>query len=281
MNSNLRSQMFHQMKQKDLFEQAKDYAFDYIDEALTRNVFPSDSAIDNLSQFNEDLPAQTTDPHQVLSQLNEYGSPATVAQIGGRYFGLVNGGIIPVSLASKWLSDSWDQNTPLYVTSPITAKLEEVCEQWLIQLLGLPSTTVAGFVSGSSMSNLCALAAARYRIYSNLNWDINKKGFHGAPKIRVITSRHTHGTIVKAVAILGFGIENIEYVDVDEQGRIINQQLRLWIKTALLFYRLAMLIPDRLIILMKFVTRPEKPAPGYMSMALLVFGQVLWKNSNT
>jgi len=225
MSRKLRDQLFQQMEQKDLFDQARDYAFDYIDHSLERNVFPSNQAIHNLSQFDENLPESTTDPSQVINQLHQHGSPATVSQIGGRYFGLVNGGIIPVSLATKWLSDAWDQNTPLYVTSPIVSKLEEVCERWLQELLDLPENTVAGFVSGSSMSNLCCLAAARYRIFKNNGWDINEKGFHGAPTIRVITSQHSHGTVVKAISLLGIGIENIEWVNVDDQGRIIASQL--------------------------------------------------------
>ena len=225
MTSNLHEKMFQQMEQKELLNQAQDYAFDYIDSALKRNVFPTEKAISNLTEFDHPLPDKTTDPAQVLKDLHNYGSPATVSQIGGRYFGLVNGGVIPVSLATKWLADVWDQNTPLYVTSPIVSKLEEVCERWLREMLGLPENTVAGFVSGSSMSNLCALAAARYRIFKNNDWDINTKGFNGAPRIRIITSRHSHGTVVKAISLLGFGIDNIEWVDVDDQGRIITSQL--------------------------------------------------------
>ena len=106
-------------------------------------------------------------PKSILEQLHRYGSPASVAQTGGRYFGFVNGGILPVTLATKWLTDFWDQNSALQVMSPITAKLEEVCEQWLKQLLGLPENTVAGFVSGTSSAIFCGLAAARYRIYQN------------------------------------------------------------------------------------------------------------------
>ena len=225
MTQTLRDKMFAQLQEKSLFEQAKAYAFDYLDKALERNVYPSEQAIENLKYFTEALPEENTDPEHILKQLNDYGSPATVSQIGGRYFGLVNGGILPVSLATKWLTDTWDQNTPLYVTSPITSTLEEICEDWLRELLELPTNTIAGFVSGSSMSILCSLAAARYRIFQNAGWDINKKGYSGAPAIRIITSRQTHGTVVKAIALLGFGIDNIEWVDADEQGRIIVDQV--------------------------------------------------------
>jgi len=221
----LQEQMFSQMEQKCIFRQAKDYAFDYSDNALKREVFPTTEAINNLEKFVEELPDSTGDASEIIKHLHEYGSPASVSQIGGRYFGLVNGGIIPVSLAARWLSDFWDQNAPLYLTSPITSKLEEITESWLKQLLGLPETVVAGFVSGSSMAIFSSLAAARYRIYKNNNWDVNTKGLNGAPAIRVIASRQIHGTVVKAIALLGLGIDNIEWVDADPQGRILTSSI--------------------------------------------------------
>lgn len=221
MTSNLREQMFRDMEQKEIFKQAKSYAFDYADNALERNVFPSVEAIGNLKRFVEELPDSPGNAADILKQLHEYGSPATVSQIGGRYFGLVNGGVIPVALASRWLSDFWDQNAPLYLSSPITSRLEEITEGWLRKLFGLSGSVVAGFVSGTSMAIFCGLAAARYRVLQNNGWDVNRKGLHGAPPIRVVAGRQAHGTVVKAIALLGLGLDTIEWVDTDAQGRIM------------------------------------------------------------
>lgn len=221
MTRNLREKMFRDMEQKDIFKQAQSYAFDYADNAFGRNVFPTNEAIKNLDKFVEDMPHHRGDASEILKQLHKYGSPATVSQIGGRYFGFVNGGVLPVSLAAHWLSDFWDQNTALYVISPIASKLEEIAEAWLRELLNLPKEVVAGFVSGSSLAILCGLVAARYRVLQNNNWDINKKGLNGAPEVRIVAGRQAHGTVVKAIALLGFGIDNIVWVDTDAQGRII------------------------------------------------------------
>lgn len=217
--------MFHEMEQKDIFRQAQKYAFDYADNVFERNVYPTPDAIADLDQLVEELPGSVGNAAQVLEQLNRYGSPASTAQTGGRYFGFVNGGAIPASLAVRWLSDFWDQNTALYAMSPVVAKLEEVCEAWLRELLGLPEKVVAGFVSGSSMAIFCGLAAARYRIFQNNGWDINKRGFYGAPKISVVAGRQVHGTVVKAIALLGFGTDSIDWVETDAQGRIKPDQI--------------------------------------------------------
>ena len=221
----LQEKMQLEQQQKALFKQARDYAFEYADQAKERNVFPTKQALEDLDQFVEALPETDGDASAILEQLHSVGSPASVAQTGGRYFGFVNGGILPVTLATKWLTDFWDQNSALQVMSPITSKLEEVCEQWLKELFGLPDSTVAGFVSGTSSAIFCGLAAARYRILKNKQWDFNHQGLNGAPPIRIIAGRQTHGAVIKAIALLGFGLDNIEWVDADDQGRIIPDKM--------------------------------------------------------
>ena len=225
MNDQLRQQMFRELEQKDILEQVREYAYEYIDQAMARNVFPTDDAIADLSNFDEAIPESIGDAEAILTQLNQYGAAATVSQIAGRYFGFVNGAVIPTSMAARLLADVWDQNSGLYVMSPLAAKLESVCEAWLRELFNLPEHVVAGFVSGSSLAIFCGLAAGRYRVFDNLGWDINQKGFYGAPKVRIVVGRQAHGTVMKAIALLGFGLDHIEWVDCDEQGRIIADKV--------------------------------------------------------
>jgi glutamate/tyrosine decarboxylase-like PLP-dependent enzyme len=224
-SSALQEKMFAELNDQSLFQKAESFGLDYLSKVLDRHVYPTEETLQNLSVFEEKIPLQTSNAHEVLDLLNTYGSPATVAQIGGRYFGFVNGSVIPAGLAAKNLSIFWDQNTAMQVISPISSKLESVVQNWLIELFGLPETTVAGFVSGTSMANFCGLAAARYRMLKNKGWDITEQGLFNAPKIRVVTSRHAHSTILKAISLLGFGKGNIEWVDVDDQGRIIPERI--------------------------------------------------------
>lgn len=225
MNRDLRQRMFRELEERKVFDRAQAYAYEYLSLILDRNVFPTQEAIANLEHFNEELQVETGNAIAVIDQLNRYGAPATVAQVGGRYFGFVNGSSLPVSLAAKNLATYWDQNTAMRVLSPLCSKLETVVEKWLTQLFGLPDKTVAGFVSGSSTATLCGLAAARYRILKKQQWDIGLKGLANAPKVRIVAGRHAHSTVIKALNILGFGSESIEWVDVDEHGRMIADQM--------------------------------------------------------
>ena len=215
--------MFAEMQDKSLFKKANSYALDYLDIAFERNVYPTDEALKALAKFEEKIPEQSSQAEDVLDFLNQYGTPATVTHIGGRYFGFVNGSVVPAGIAAKNLSIYWDQNSAMQVLSPISSKLETVVQNWLVDLFGLPKETVSGFVSGTSMANFCGLAAARYRILQNQGWDITEKGLFDAPKIRVVTGKHAHSTILKAISLIGLGKANIEWVDVDDQGRIIPE----------------------------------------------------------
>jgi glutamate/tyrosine decarboxylase-like PLP-dependent enzyme len=209
----------------DIFEKAKEYALHYIQNVDSRNVAPTNQALANLSYFKEEFPFNGSEPTEILKLLHEYGSPATVAQTGGRYFGFVNGGAIPAALAAKWISDVWDQNAALNVMSPIASTLEEVCEKWIVELLGLPKETAAGFVGGGSTATLCGLAAARNSLLKRSGYDVSKYGLFNAPPIRVVVSEEAHSSVFKALSILGLGTERIEKVKSDSEGRMDESKI--------------------------------------------------------
>ncbi len=223
--SRVQSHMFEDMQNKELFYGATSLGFDYLQNSLERHVFPTSEALEKLSKFDENMPEGSSTAREVLDLLQEYGAPATVNQVGGRYFGFVNGSVIPASLAVKNLSTFWDQNSAMQVLSPIAAKLETVTQKWLKELFGLPDSTVAGFVSGTSMANFCGLAAARYRILERAGWDVNEMGLFGAPRIRIVAGKQAHSTVLKAIGLIGFGKTNVEWVNEDQQGRIVEKEI--------------------------------------------------------
>ncbi|MEM6377260.1 MAG: aminotransferase class V-fold PLP-dependent enzyme [Bacteroidota bacterium] len=221
----IHDKMEAELQGKGHLELAKEFAYEYLNQVEQMDAFPQLEALNGLIHFEEELPVESTPAEAILETLHQYGSPATNGQVAGRYFGFVNGGIVPAALGVKWLSDAWDQNGGLFFTSPINSKLEQVCEQWLKSLFGLPDETVAGFVSGTSMANLSALCAARYQLLKNQGWDINQDGLVGAPPIRILAHQQVHSSIKKTLAMLGFGYNNIEWLPSDDQGRLIVSAL--------------------------------------------------------
>ncbi|MEL7118701.1 MAG: aminotransferase class V-fold PLP-dependent enzyme [Bacteroidota bacterium] len=220
MEHQLYNQLIKDFEDQSLYEKALSFGLEYMEQVRDRNVDPTESAVQALEAFDEEFPETSVPAKEVMQQLHQFGSPATMAQLGGRYFGFVNGSVVPVGLAAKTLATFWDQNSALAVMSPLVSKLETVVQNWFVDLFGFPKNTVAGFVSGTSAANLCGLAAGRFRLLNNQGWDIHKKGTFGAPKIRVITGKQAHSSAIRALWLLGFGEEDIEYVEVDEQGRM-------------------------------------------------------------
>ncbi|MGB5707242.1 MAG: aminotransferase class V-fold PLP-dependent enzyme [Arenicellales bacterium] len=216
------------MKQHDLhalLDQAHQYANEYIDHIDQRPVYPDEEALKALNDFEQAMPEEGTDPAEALKLLHQSGSPTTVAQTGGRYFGFVNGGIHPPALAAKWLADTWDQNAALRVMSPITAKLEDLCERWLVDLFKLPEGTAAGFVSGTSMSLMCGIAAGRNQLLERQDWDVVSQGLFGAPAAKVVLGEQAHSAVFKALSFIGLGRDRVALAPCDNQGRIIPEEL--------------------------------------------------------
>jgi glutamate/tyrosine decarboxylase-like PLP-dependent enzyme len=208
------------MSTRELLKNASERASEYLDTLDSRKVPPSEEAIAQLQQLVHALPETPTSPERVLAILDEIGSPATTATAGGRFFGFVIGSSLPTTLAANWLATAWDQNAGSSAISPIAGKLEEVSERWLLQILRLPAESGIGFVTGGTMANFTALAAARHAVLQREGWDVESKGLFGAPPINVVVSDEAHPTLHKSLGLLGLGRERVTRVPCDKQGRM-------------------------------------------------------------
>lgn len=86
-----------------------------------------------------------------------------------------------LALLLRALAAAWNQNAGLAVISPIAAKLEEVAQQWLLDILGLPSSSAVGFVTGATQASFTCLAAARHSLLAARGWNVEARGLLGAP----------------------------------------------------------------------------------------------------
>jgi glutamate/tyrosine decarboxylase-like PLP-dependent enzyme len=208
-----------------ILDDAARRAQSYLQSLQTRSVAPLPEAVAALRQLEEPLPAGPGDPAESLALLDRIVSPATMGMAGPRFFGFVIGGALPGTLAANWLAGAWDQNATLYASTPGVSHLEQVAMRWLIELLGLPPSTGVGFVSGATVANFTALAAARNGVLSRVGWNVEAQGLFGAPPITVITGDEAHPTLLKSLGMLGLGRARIVRVPVDGQGRMLADAL--------------------------------------------------------
>ena len=88
------------------------------------------------------------------------------------------------------------------------------------------ATRSFGFVTGAQMANFTALAAARHHVLAQAGWDVERDGLQGAPKIRVVVGAKRHGTIDRALRMLGLGAPT-DIVPADTEGRMLAGELRI------------------------------------------------------
>ena len=205
---------------RDLLHSVALRAARYLEDINERRVSPSAQAVRDLDGFLEPLAAGPTPPEEVIRMLDELGSPATMGIAGPRFFGFVIGGSLPAALGANWLASAWDQNAGLFAATPISALLEEVSLGWLLDALALPAGCGGAFVTGATVANFTALAAARHAVLGRLRWDVESQGLFGAPAIQVVVSEEAHPSVFKALGMLGMGRERVVRVPVDSEGRM-------------------------------------------------------------
>lgn len=205
---------------KELLSETASRAARYLSNVNQRSVIPSAAAVAGLQALGGALPEGPSQPSEVLALLDDIGSPATVTTTGGRYFGFVIGGALPATLAANWLAGAWDQNAAMRVMSPIAAKLEDIVQAWMLELLGLPRESGAGFVTCTTMANFSGLAAARSAILQRSGWNVEEDGLFEAPPIRVVVGGEVHVSLLRALTMLGLGRSRVITVPADNQGRM-------------------------------------------------------------
>jgi glutamate/tyrosine decarboxylase-like PLP-dependent enzyme len=171
------------------------------------------------------LPEDGVGAEAVTDLLAGLGMSATVASAGPRYFGFVVGGSLPAAVAADWLVSTWDQNSGIYVLSPLVSVAEQVAGSWLKDIAGLPSAMSFGFVTGGHMANFTGLAAARHRVLRDAGWDVESDGLFGAPEVEVFVSEEAHYTISTALRFLGFGANRVRRISTDDNGRMRANEL--------------------------------------------------------
>lgn len=195
-------------------------ARNYVANIGTRPVYPSVQAVAALSRFEEALTDAGHDETSTIQLLDELGSAAAVESNGARYFGYVIGATLPVAAAADRLALAWDNSASTPLGSPATAAIEAVAAQWVLDVLDLPRDSAVGFSTSAGAGTVGVLAAARQRVLANLGWDVDRYGLAGAPAVRVVASELAHIVVRKAIRVLGFGLDTVEWVRTDRYGRI-------------------------------------------------------------
>lgn len=171
-------------------------------------------------RFARPLEAKGTPAEEVLDELIAATEGAITGTVGPRFFGFVIGGALPAATAADILATGWDQPAFNDVLAPAAGAAERAAGTWLKELLGIPATASAGFVTGAQAANTVGLAVGRHEVLAAAGWDVERDGLAGAPHLRVVASAERHATVDRALRLLGLGTASLEVVPADANGAI-------------------------------------------------------------
>jgi glutamate/tyrosine decarboxylase-like PLP-dependent enzyme len=177
------------------------------------------------SRLGRSLTQHSLSPEQVIAELVSDIEGGILGCAGGRFFAWVIGGALPAAVAADWLTTAWDQNAALYACSPAAAVVEEVAGSWLKEILGLPRHASFALVSGCQMAHATCLASARHALLAQRGWDVEKNGLWGAIPFRILVNSHCHGSVQRAVRLLGLGTSHMFSLPTDDIGRVHPERL--------------------------------------------------------
>ena len=196
--------------ERDILLRAAEHALAWIDGLDARPVATTATLEEMRARLGRPLADRGVDGRRVVDDLVADTAGGILGSQGGRFFGWVIGGGSPAAIAADWLTSVWDQNAGIHACGPAASVVEEVAAGWLRDLFGLPETVSIGFVTGTQMAHATCLAAARHALLRDAGWDVEAKGLAGSPPIRILANAERHGSVDRAVRLMGLGSDNIE-----------------------------------------------------------------------
>ena len=180
-----------------------DLLADYLEQLPSRPVF-APVPVDAAAHFaTEPPPADGADPDAILDEFRETIAAYPFGNGHPRFWAWVNSPPAVMGIVAEALAAA--MNPSVAGGNHAAVHVERQVIRWFAETLGLPSTAMGLLVSGGSMANLTALAAARH---ARAGFDVRTRGLQsGDQRLVVYMSGEGHGCVRKAVEMLGIGSE--------------------------------------------------------------------------
>ena len=196
---------------------------DYLGTVRERAVAPvTTAAAIRTALGRRDLPEAGAGFEQLLETFSDVIVPLSRQNAHPRMFGYVQAPGTPIAAIADLLASTLNANLTAWRSAPAAVEVERLTIDWVKQIVGFTAEAAGLFVSGGSMANFSALAAAR-QIKAPI---LAAAGAHSVSQaLRVYCSAETHHSIAKAAALLGIGRQNVREVAVDSHFKIRVDEL--------------------------------------------------------
>lgn len=190
-------------------------ACQYLGTLDTRPTFPPTSGKRTEELFDHPLPEAGLGPDAFTAIGDVIGHSR--AQ-NGRFFGYVLGSGEPIGALADLLASVLNQNVTAWRSAPAAVTIERTVVSWLAETVGCPGFR-GSLVGGGSAANLLALAMAREDKMPS-----GEKGTRGTVAT-VYASQEVHMSVLKSMALLGLGSQNLRLIATDSRYRLIPSEL--------------------------------------------------------
>ena len=167
--------------------------------------------------FDEPLPEEGRPFEEVLAFVRENVMPFPMGNSHPRFFGFINATADPVGILADFLAAGMNPNC--WGGDHAANHVETRVVAWLATMLGYPASAEGILVSGGSMANFTALAAARRAMTPG---NVREDGLAGPdrPRLTVYASDQVHSCVDKAVDLLGIGTRQLRKLESDADFRL-------------------------------------------------------------
>ena len=179
--------------------------------------FPNVRPGDISGKLPEAPPVKGEAMDEILADVDRILMPGMAHWNHPRFFAYFTSSGSGPGILGELLGAAFNANTMLWQSCPSAVELEQVTLDWLRQMIGLPPEFWGVSYDGGSSSTFHAIAAAREQL---AELHVRERGLAGrvdVPKLRLYTSDQGHSSIDKAAVALGFGLDSVRRVSVDDQ----------------------------------------------------------------
>ena len=172
--------------------------------------------------FADPAPEEGEPFDDVLAFVRANVMPFPMGNSHPRFFGFINATADPVGIVADGLAAAMNPNC--WGGDHAAIHVEKQVIGWLAAAVGFPAAAEGILVSGGSMANFTALAAARRAMTPG---NVREDGLAGpaGPRLTVYASDQVHSCVDKAVDLLGIGTAQLRKLPSDDRFRIPLEEL--------------------------------------------------------
>src|SRR5215467_9643233 len=182
---------------REMGAKALDWVADYYDSLRERPLVRPSTSANLRARLAEPLPQEPCAFDCLMRTMDEIVAGFSRHNAHPRFFGYVSSPGAPVATVATMIAAAMNINLTSWRSAPAAAELELLTVNWIKEVVGYSSESLGVLVSGGSMANLAALAAARAAKGNGL----------------VYVSEETHFSLRKAARLLGMPVRTVPVKD--------------------------------------------------------------------